>query len=224
MRSSRAAATRSTSSRPSTSRSSITPTLEVDGDGAIRPAGSREVLGNMDDVMTGRVFAANGPWITRATRRDPRGDAAHAPAPAARGGLLPRRCSVSLPARSSRTLEIADNPHRWEGMADVAVVDDRVVLTYAVPGHYDRDTTPKSSRSSREGVTFAADFVGRARGGADLRRARVPALPRRYRALRRAADDAAPRARPLRAAGSTAMCAAGRARARPRTDRADRAR
>ena len=39
--------------------------LEVDGDGAIRPAGSREVLGRLDDVMTGRVFAANGPWVTR---------------------------------------------------------------------------------------------------------------------------------------------------------------
>ena len=41
--------------------------LEVDGDGAIRPAGSREVLGQLDDVMTGRVFAANGPWVTSAT-------------------------------------------------------------------------------------------------------------------------------------------------------------
>src|SRR4051812_6880621 len=39
--------------------------LEVDGDGAIRPAGSRTVLGKVSDVMTGRVFAANGPWVTR---------------------------------------------------------------------------------------------------------------------------------------------------------------
>src|SRR4051812_28349605 len=38
--------------------------LEVDGDGAIHPAGSREVLGTIDTVMTGRVFAANGPWVT----------------------------------------------------------------------------------------------------------------------------------------------------------------
>nr|MBA3817403.1 hypothetical protein [Deltaproteobacteria bacterium] len=38
--------------------------LEVDGDGAIHPAGSRETLGHMADVMTGRVFAANGPWIS----------------------------------------------------------------------------------------------------------------------------------------------------------------
>src|SRR3954468_21592902 len=39
--------------------------LEVDAGGEIRPAGSREVLGKMTDVMTGRVFAANGPWVTR---------------------------------------------------------------------------------------------------------------------------------------------------------------
>ena len=45
-------------------------------------------------------------------------------------------------------------------MADVATVGDRVVLTYAVPGHYDRDTTPKSSRSSRAGVAFAAESAG----------------------------------------------------------------
>src|SRR5213075_26295 len=38
--------------------------LEVDGDGAIHPAGSREVLGTIDTVMTGRVFAANGPWVS----------------------------------------------------------------------------------------------------------------------------------------------------------------
>jgi hypothetical protein len=57
-------------------------------------------------------------------------------------------------------LSITDNPHRWEGMADVATVGDRVVLTYAVPGHYDRDTTPKSSRSTREGVAFAATSAG----------------------------------------------------------------
>jgi hypothetical protein len=61
---------------------------------------------------------------------------------------------------SQSELSVRDNPHRWEGMADVATVGDRVVLTYAVPGHYDRDTTPKSSRSVKDGVAFAADFVG----------------------------------------------------------------
>src|SRR5439155_4406500 len=65
-----------------------------------------------------------------------------------------------LAAAAKLELEIAANPHRWEGMADVAVAGGHVVLTYAVPGHYDADTSPKSSRSSREGVAFAADFAG----------------------------------------------------------------
>jgi hypothetical protein len=64
-----------------------------------------------------------------------------------------------LATAAGLALEIADDPHRWEGMADVAVVGDQVVLTYAVPGHYDKDTAPKSSRSSRAGVAFAADFI-----------------------------------------------------------------
>jgi hypothetical protein len=133
--------------------------LEVDGDGAIHPAGSREVVGRIDDVMTGRVFAANGPWVTvvdRTLRAVMPNMLDHRRAEAAyyRGVL------GELAAAAGLATEIADDPHRWEGMADVAVVGDRVVLTYAVPGHYDRDTTPKSSRSSRAGVAFAADFAG----------------------------------------------------------------
>ncbi|MDB4963709.1 MAG: hypothetical protein JWP01_3708 [Myxococcales bacterium] len=133
--------------------------LEVDGDGAIRPEGSREVLGTMDRVMTGRVFAANGPWVSvrdqtlravmpnmLAHRRD---EAAYY-----------RELLGEIGSAAKLSVEIADNPHRWEGMADIAVVGDRVVLTYAVPGHYDRDTTPKSSRSTRDGVSFAATFTG----------------------------------------------------------------
>lgn len=133
--------------------------LEVDGDGAIRVAGSREVLGMMDQVMTGRVFAANGPWVTIAdgTLR------------AVMPNMLPHRAAEvdyykallgALASAGGLGLEVADNPHRWEGMADVAVVGDRVVLTYAVPGHYDAATAPKSSRSTREGVAFAATFAG----------------------------------------------------------------
>jgi hypothetical protein len=133
--------------------------LEVDAEGAIRPKGSREVLGRMENVMTGRVFAANGPWVTC------RGGALRAVMP----NMLAHRTSEAayyrellgeLAAAAKLSLELADNPHRWEGMADVAVVGDRGVLTYAVPGHYDRDTTPKSSRSTREGVAFAADHAG----------------------------------------------------------------
>jgi hypothetical protein len=133
--------------------------LEVDGDGAIRPAGAREVVGRTDDVMTGRVFAANGPWVTVADRtlravmpnmlEHRRAEAAYY-----------RTLLGELAAAAGLGLTLADDPHRWEGMADVAVVGDQVILTYAVPGHYDRDTTPKSSRSSRAGVAFAADFAG----------------------------------------------------------------
>jgi hypothetical protein len=133
--------------------------LEVDGDGAIHPGGSREVLGHLDDVMTGRVFAANGPWVTVA------GGALRAVMP---NMLEHRRAEADyyrallgeIAAAAGLAIELADNPHRWEGMADVAVVGDQVVLTYAVSGHYDRDTGPKSSRSSRAGVAFAADFAG----------------------------------------------------------------
>src|SRR5712691_12160771 len=37
--------------------------LTIDAEGAISVEGSRETLGNIEDVMTGRVFAANGPWV-----------------------------------------------------------------------------------------------------------------------------------------------------------------
>lgn len=133
--------------------------LAVDGDGAIRPAGAREVLGTMDGVMTGRVFAANGPWSSvrdRTLRAVMPNMLAHRQAEAP----YYRALLGELADAAGLTLELADNPHRWEGMADVAVVGDRVVLTYAVPGHYDREVTPKSSRSTREGVAFAATFTG----------------------------------------------------------------
>jgi hypothetical protein len=133
--------------------------LEVDGDGTIRPAGSRTVLGKMDDVMTGRVFAANGPWVTRdggTLRAVMPNMLAHRKAEE----TYYRSLLGQLAAAAGLSLAITDNPHRWEGMADVATVGDRVVLTYAVPGHYDANTTPKSSRSSREGVAFAATAAG----------------------------------------------------------------
>jgi hypothetical protein len=133
--------------------------LEVDAGGAIHPRGSREILGRVDDVMTGRVFAANGPWVT------------------VRDGVLRGALPNMLAHRRGETayyvallgelasaaglgLDLVDTPHRWEGMADVAVVGDRVVLTYTVAGHYDHATAPKSSRSTRDGVAFAADLAG----------------------------------------------------------------
>lgn len=133
--------------------------LDVDERGDIRPTGSREVLGNLATVETGRVFTANGPWVTRS------------------GGTLRAVMQHMLPHRRGEAVyyktlleriagaaglgfETVENPHRWEGMADVAVVGEQVILTYAVAGHYDRGLAPKSPRSSREGVAFAAEHVG----------------------------------------------------------------
>lgn len=133
--------------------------LVVEADGTIHAQGSTEVLGSMDQVMTGRVFTANGPWvaITDGVLR------------AVMPNMLPhrraeapyyRRLLERIAELGGYSLEIADNPHSWEGMADVAVVGDQVVLTFAVPGHYDEATEPKSPRSTRDGCAFAADFVG----------------------------------------------------------------
>jgi len=133
--------------------------LEVDGDGAIHPEGSREVLGRMDDVMTGRVFAANGPWVVRDGARL-RATMPHMLSHRLAEASYYRELLGAIAGSAGLGLELVDNPHRWEGMADVAAVGDRVVLTYAVPGHYDADTSPKSSRSTREGVAFAADTAG----------------------------------------------------------------
>jgi hypothetical protein len=133
--------------------------LEVDGDGDIRPAGSREIIANLAAVETGRVFAANGPWVSC----DERGLRAVLP------HMLPHRRSeagyytgllTAIGDAAGLPLEIIENPHRWEGMADVAVLGDKVVLTYAVPGHYDQGVGTKSPRSSQGGVTFAADSHG----------------------------------------------------------------
>ena len=133
--------------------------LEVDGDGAIRPAGSREVLGQIDEVMTGRVFAANGPWVSVADHTV-RAVMPHMLEHRRAEAPYYRALLGELATAAGLSLEVAENPHRWEGMADIAAVGNQVVLTYAVPGHYDAGTTPKSSRSSRAGVTFAADFTG----------------------------------------------------------------
>jgi len=133
--------------------------LEIDGGGAIRPVGSGEVLGNLAEVATGRVFTANGPWVTvedRTVRATMQHMLAHRRGEAAYYESLLGRIADA----SGSTLAITNNPHRWEGMADVAVVGERVVLTYAVAGHYDAGLAPKSPRSSREGVTFAADQAG----------------------------------------------------------------
>ena len=135
--------------------------LEVDAGGDIRPAGSTTVLGNLRDVQTGRVFTANGPWVTR--------DEGGRRLRAVMQHMLPHRVDETayyqqllgrLAESAGLDLEMVENPHRWEGMADVAVVGEQVVLTYAVTGHYDQGLSPKSQRSSLAGVTFVADQLG----------------------------------------------------------------
>jgi len=134
--------------------------LEVDADGSIHPVGSTERLGHMDEIMTGRVFTANGPWIAVGQDRrlralmpnmleHRRGETVYYAA------LLER-----IAADTGLELEIVQNPHRWEGMADVAAVGDRAVLSYTVSGHYDHGLSAKTARSSRAGVAFAAEFAG----------------------------------------------------------------
>ena len=133
--------------------------LEVDAEGNIHPAGSRDVIESMAHVMTGRVFAANGPWVTIVDGE----------MRALMPNMLAHRREETayyvdllgvIAHESELRFAFTENPHRWEGMADIATVGDKVVLTYAVPGHYDEGTTPKSSRSSREGVEYAARWAG----------------------------------------------------------------
>jgi hypothetical protein len=133
--------------------------LRVEPDGSIHPVGGAALLGRMDEIHTGRVFTANGPWVV-ASGKTLRGAMPH---------MLPHRRTEAtyyrdllgrVAALGGYQLDLRDTPGRWEGMADVAVVGDRVVLTYAVPGHYDAGLAAKSQRSSREGVAFAADMAG----------------------------------------------------------------
>lgn len=133
--------------------------LEVDGDGNIHPAGSTEILDSISNIMTGRVFAANGPWVVNVEnelRALMPNMLAHRREETAYYvdllGVIAHECELRF--------AFTENPHRWEGMADVATVGDKVVLTYAVPGHYDEGLEAKSSRSTREGVEYAARWAG----------------------------------------------------------------
>jgi hypothetical protein len=133
--------------------------LRVEADGSIHALDSREVLGTMDAIHTGRVFTANGPWVV-VDGRALRGAMPHMLAHRREEAAYYRNLLARIAELGGYELDLRDTPHRWEGMADVAVVGDRVVLTYAVPGHYDAGMAPKSQRSSREGVSFAADTAG----------------------------------------------------------------
>src|SRR5262249_33941183 len=132
--------------------------LAIDAQGKIHPAGSADALGSIDDINTGCVFAANGPWVTVND-----GELA-----ALMPNMLAHRTrewayyqSLLEKIAEAAGLELSalKKPHRWEGMADVAVVGDKVVFTYTVEGHYDEGQPQKTMRSSRKGVEFAAEFA-----------------------------------------------------------------
>jgi len=133
--------------------------LSVDPGGAIHPAGSADPVGHMDEVMTGRVFTANGPWVV-VEEQSMRALMPNMLAHRQREGSYYARLLGRLAELAGCDLTVTDNPHRWEGMADVAAIGEQVVLSYAVPGHYDRGLAAKTARSSREGVDHAADFAG----------------------------------------------------------------
>lgn len=133
--------------------------LIVDAEGGIHAQGGAGRIESMSNIMTGRVFAANGPWVTIVDNE--------------MRALMPnmlahRREEIAyyvdllgvIAHEAELRFAFTENPHRWEGMADIATVGDKVVLTYAVPGHYDEGLEPKSSRSSREGVDYAARWAG----------------------------------------------------------------
>ena len=132
--------------------------LHVDAQGVIYPEGSSEALGRLDEIQTGRVFSANGPWVVveKGTLK------------AVLPNMLAHRTEEvayyealleAIADFAKLELDLCANPYRWEGMADIASVGDKVVLTYTVSGNYDRGLDEKSMRSSLEGVTYAADFV-----------------------------------------------------------------
>ncbi len=133
--------------------------LAIDGEGAIRAAGSPEILGRADRIATGRVFTANGPWCAISGRE----------LVAVMPNMLDHR-RRELPYFVSLLGELAtaaglglrpvDNPHRWEGMADVAVIGDRVVLTHTSAGRYSPGPDQKTLRSTRAGGELAADALG----------------------------------------------------------------
>lgn len=133
--------------------------LVLDGEGNIHAEGSKEILAKIDQVQTGRVFAANGPWVTTSEKKL-RVLMPNMLAHRTRETTYYRQLLERVAESTKRDIYLVDNPHRWEGMADVAAVGERVVLTHTIEGNYDRGVGKKTMRSSRAGVEYAADFAG----------------------------------------------------------------
>jgi N-dimethylarginine dimethylaminohydrolase len=131
--------------------------LHVHADGRIVAGDSQKPLGTVNDVLTGRVFSANGPWVlvdNKSMRALLPNMLAH------RVDELPyyRHVLSMLAEQAGLELNVVQNPHHWEGMADVVACGDRLLLTYTVAGHYDAGLKPKTLRSSLEGAHYAKEF------------------------------------------------------------------
>ena len=133
--------------------------LHVLADGTIRSATSTRAVGHLDEVMTGRVFTANGPWMSVA-ENTLRAVMPHMLAHRAQELHYYDNLLATLASLCGYQYVQTPCPHPWEGMADITVIESFVILTHTVPGHYDEAVSPKSSRSSQQGVAFAANWIG----------------------------------------------------------------
>ncbi len=131
--------------------------LQIDPEGQVALPHGGQALGHVDQVLTGRVFTANGPWVRVVDGK----------LQALLPQMLPHRVDelpyyhemLRLLADETRlALRVEQNPHRWEGLADVAVVEGTACMTYTRKGHYDSASPGKTLRSSREGTNAAARF------------------------------------------------------------------
>ena len=113
--------------------------LRVEADGSIRPIGSSQPIAHMGQIQTGRVFTANGPWPV-VDGRKLRAAMPHMLAHRREEAAYYRALFGRIAELGGYELDLRETPDRWEGMADVAVVGDRVVLTTPWPA----TTTPTS--------------------------------------------------------------------------------
>lgn len=132
--------------------------LSIDAAGQIHVRGSTETLGAIDQVETGRVFSANGPWVVVADG-EIRALMPNMLAHRAREQTYYHQLLERIAETTHNELSILKDPQRWEGMADVAPIGDKAVFTYTVDGHYDEGIAQKTLRSSKQGVEFAAEFA-----------------------------------------------------------------
>ncbi|QQR89283.1 MAG: hypothetical protein IPJ88_13870 [Myxococcales bacterium] len=131
--------------------------LRVLSNGTVIDSDTKEELASVDEILTGRVFTANGPWVQV---QDKTLRVLYPRMLEHRQREIPYYQSLleAIAAESGFSLLCEQNPHPWEGLADVVVVDDTVFFTHTVRGHYDAGIAEKTLRSSLEGVQYVAEF------------------------------------------------------------------